>query len=54
MTSLLRRLFDRLRASRITRLARSTFRAYEAEGAVAATFRARQLHAVIRLTPPLH
>jgi len=51
MIELLRHLYLRLRHSRLARLADATFRAYDAEEPVAATFRARQIQAVIRLTP---
>ena len=46
-----RQLFDRVRASRFWAAARALFLAYEADEPVAARFRARQLQAVVRLTP---
>src|SRR5262245_59920334 len=47
----MRQLLDRLRAGRLVSTARDALRAYEVDEPTAARFRARQLQAVVRLTP---
>lgn len=46
-----RQLLERLRAGRLAAAAHALFHAYEVDEPVAARFRARQLQAVVRLTP---
>src|SRR5262245_26198069 len=47
----MRQLLDRLRAGRFVPAVREALRAYEVDESTAARFRARQLQAVVRLTP---